>query len=311
MTKRILCLLLAALALAGLATPALASQAPAAEGTATVRSALAPPTVTIANTASGIKVTWNKISGAARYAVYYRVGGGAWHKIGTTPNTSYTWKKAVVGKSYTFTVRCTNENKVNISPYVASNTVTYYPLAAPTVSISNAANGIKVTWNKISGAARYAVYYRIGGGSWHKIGTTTATSYTWKKAVSGTNYAFTVRCTDSKKVNISPYVASNALTWLAQPAVKAANRPFGMLVSWKKIAGAAQYRVYFKAENSGGWNLIGSTTGESYLWDEELGGPVVGNRYSFTVRAVSGGSASAYTGTSYLLYKPAASDTDA
>ncbi len=316
MRKRIVCLCLAALALAGLRTPALAQEeAPAAEitasGTADKRFALPAPTVQISNVSNGIKVTWNKVSGAARYAVYYRVGSGSWHKIGATTATSYTWKKAAIGKSYTFTVRCTDSRKVNISPYIPSNTVTYYPLPAPTVQISNAASGIKVTWNKISGAARYAVYYRIGAGAWHKIGTTTATSYTWKKAVSGTNYSFAVRCTDKNKVNISPYIASNALTWLAQPAVKAANKPGGMQVTWKKITGAERYSVYFKAENSGGWNLLGSTTGLSYLWDEALGGPVVGNRYSFTVRAVSGGSASAYHGTGYLRYAPAASGTDA
>ena len=60
------------------------------------------------------------------------------------------------------------------------------------------------------------VYYREKGGSWHKIGTTTAVSYTRaaKNLKSGVNYQFAVRCVmNDKKTMLSGYEASNSLKY--------------------------------------------------------------------------------------------------
>lgn len=177
----------------------------------------APPKVKIAAAKEGIEVSWDRVPGVIRYAVYCREIGGAWHRIGTTVNASYTCAASRLksGGTYQFTVRCmTGDKKTLLSGYEPSNSLRY--LAAPRVKIARTAGGIKVSWNRVPGAERYAVYYREKGGEWKKIGTTTASSYLHaaSKLKNGRTYQFTVRCvTGDKKTLLSGFNASNALRY--------------------------------------------------------------------------------------------------
>ena len=53
---------------------------------------------------SGIRVTWDAVSGADGYAVYRKVSGGGWSMIDTTTSTSYT-DKTSGSTAYYYTVR--------------------------------------------------------------------------------------------------------------------------------------------------------------------------------------------------------------
>ncbi len=83
-------------------------------------SKLATPTVTIAKTSAGIKVTWTKVASSPRYMVYYRENNGGWKKIGTTTALTYTRAAKYLknGVKYTFTVRCcANDKKTLLKIY--------------------------------------------------------------------------------------------------------------------------------------------------------------------------------------------------
>ena len=54
--------------------------------------------------------------------------------------------------------------------------------------------GIKVTWSKSAGAAKYRVFRKTGSGKWVTLADTTALSYVDKTAKKGTKYTYTVRC---------------------------------------------------------------------------------------------------------------------
>ncbi len=155
----------------------------------------APKVKSVSNTTSGVKITWGKVSGAEKYRVYYKTGSGGWKKLTDTTGTSYTWKKAKSGTKYSFTVRCVSKDgKKTVSSYdTKGKSLTY--LAAPKVSkVAKVTGGIKITWGKVSGAAKYRIFYKTGNGGWKKLVDVKGTSYTWKKAKSGTKYSFTVRC---------------------------------------------------------------------------------------------------------------------
>ena len=95
MKKKLLCLVLALVTVLALGVSAWA----ASDG-------LDAPRITGAgNTATGVKVTWNAVPGAAQYRVFYKTTGG-WKKIADTASTNYTWTGAKSGTEYTFTVRC-------------------------------------------------------------------------------------------------------------------------------------------------------------------------------------------------------------
>lgn len=78
------------------------------------------------NTASGVKLTWNAVPGAAKYRVFVK-NGSRWQKIGDTAETSFTHTAAVSGTSYTYTVRCISaDGTAYVSAYNGTGwTVTY------------------------------------------------------------------------------------------------------------------------------------------------------------------------------------------
>ena len=67
---------------------------------------LSTPKLTSAvNTASGIRVTWDKVDGAAKYRVFKKAAVG-WTALGETKGTSFTYTGAAEGDNLLFTVRC-------------------------------------------------------------------------------------------------------------------------------------------------------------------------------------------------------------
>ncbi len=114
-TKRIMPLLLSVIMTAGAVT-AVPFKASAAELNAPVvssqsaRSSLATPKISKAESVNnGVKISWGRVNGAARYRVYYK-GSRGWTRLADTTSTSYTDSKVSSGKTYTYTVRCINSS---------------------------------------------------------------------------------------------------------------------------------------------------------------------------------------------------------
>ena len=244
-----------------------------------------PKLSSVENVATGVKVTWGKVSGADKYRVYYKTGSGSWTKIADTTSTSYTWTGAKSGTKYTFTVRCiSSDGKAFTSDYdKTGKTITY--IAAPKLSsVENVATGVKITWAKSTGAAKYRVYYKSADG-WTKIADTTSTSYTWTGAKSGTKYTFTVRClsSDSKSFTSSFDSTGKSIKYIAAPKLSSVeNVATGVKITWAKSTGAEKYRVYYKV-SGGSWTKIADTTSTSYTWT----GAKSGTKYTFTVRCIT------------------------
>ena len=253
---------------------------------------LGTPTVTVANAANGVKVSWNKISGATSYKVYRSVyTNGAWSswtaiKTGVT-GTTYTDTSLKSNANVKYTVRAFNGS--HSSTYKASSSIKF--LAAPTVTVSNAANGVKISWNKIAGTKTYTVYksvYKNGAWSgWKAIKTgVTGTTYTDTSVKSNDNVKYTVRAFNGNFS--STYKSSSSIKFLATPTVKAANAAKGVTVTWNKIAGAKTYTVYRAVYSGGKWSgwteIKTGVTGTSYTDTTVKSGATV----RYTVKAING-----------------------
>ena len=241
----------------------------------------APKLSSAANAATGAKVTWGAVTGAAKYRVFYKTGTGSWTKITDTTSTSYTWTAAKSGTQYSFSVAAI-DGAGTVGTHDTTGTALTY-LAAPKLSsAANAATGAKVTWSAVTGAAKYRVFYKTGTGSWTKIADTTSASYTWTAAKSGTKYSFSIAAIDSAG-NLSAYDTTGlALTYIAQPKVsKVENATTGAKITWGAVTGAAKYRVYYKT-GTGSWTKIADTTSTSYTWTAAKSG----TQYSFSVAAI-------------------------
>ncbi len=67
-----------------------------------------PKLDSVTATATGVKVEWNSVSGAAKYRVFRKTEGGSWSGIANTSSTTYIDTNAKKGVKYWYTVRCTS-----------------------------------------------------------------------------------------------------------------------------------------------------------------------------------------------------------
>ena len=250
---------------------------------------LSNPSVTVSNTSSGVKVSWKKVTGAAKYRIYYQKSG-KWVKLTDTTSTSYTDKTLKSGSSRSYTVRAISGSYM--SGYNSGKAIKR--LSQPSPSVSNASTGVKISWSKVTGAAKYRVYYKKSG-SWTKLADVTGTSYTDTSVTSGTSRTYTVKAISSNYS--SSYVSGKTIKRLAQPVVsvsEAASGKFHVNITWKKITGASKYRIYYKDDSK--WVKLTDTTSTSYTDKTCTGGTRI-----YTVKAISGSYVSSYcSGVQYV-----------
>ena len=259
------------------------------------RASLSTPKISKAESVyGGVKLTWNKVNGAAKYRVYYK-GSKGWTKLADTTSTSYTDKKVSSGKSYTYTIRCiSKDGKKFTSGYDSKGKSVKY-VAAPKISkLESVYDGTKITWNKVTGAEKYRVYYKDRTG-WNRLVDTTGTSvvdeglypaeYNISQGVANTIY--TVRCIskDGKSYKSGYDSKGKALTGYKQSVPDVMNISTvsgGIKLEFNyALPENSKYRVY-KKEN-GSWKRLAETYNQYYT-DKNV---KAGKSYTYTVRGVS------------------------
>ena len=218
------------------------------------------------NTSGGIKISWNKVSGAYGYRVYQKTSNG-WKRIKDTTATSYTDSAVSVNQTKTYTMRCIDKNGNTVSGYNSKGWSKKYTPVAPTISkLENTSGGIKLSWNKVAGVYGYRLYYKTSSGGWKRFKDTTATSFTDSGVSPNRTETYTIRCIDKNGNTVSGY---NSKGWskkyipVAPTISKLENTSGGIKLSWNKIAGAYGYRLYYKT-SSGGWKRFKDTTATSF-----------------------------------------------
>ncbi len=279
---------------------------------------LATPQLGTPNSESGgMRISWQAVSGASGYLVYYKTSAsGSWTQIANVSGastTSYLYSGVKHGSSYYFTVKAyAKDSSGNIyysrwqTPSAAS---TFH--GTPTVTVKAETSGVRITWPVSASATGYRIYRRSGSkvvaianisASSIKSGTTT-TSYLDSSAnlTSGTTYQYTVRIyygkgnvatasVDSLN-NWSGYTWSK-FTYLSTPTVPTvvANNEYdtnGIKVTWDKVTGAAGYYIYRRTSTSGTWSRIATVSSGStivYL-DTSVTSLAAGTTCYYTVRA--------------------------
>lgn len=133
-----------------------------------------------------ISIKWKKASGATNYIVYYKKAGNSkWIKLKTLGNTksSYTHTSSskypiVVGQKYQYTVKAYDKSTKKYGSYNTKGlTVTASLKMVTGIQAKIEGTTVKLTWNKVSGADKYAIYSKIkAGDKWSKIITVKDTS---------------------------------------------------------------------------------------------------------------------------------------
>ena len=276
----------------------------------TCRLGLTAPAVTGGNDSQGRPtLTWNAVSGAAKYEVYRaRSKDGTYTKYSTTTGTAYTNSSYLTsGATYYYKVRALDANG-NAGPYSAVVSVTCrLKLTAPAVTGGNDAQGRPtLTWNAVSGAAKYEVYRaRSKDGTYTKYSTTTGTAYTNSSYLtSGATYYYKVRALGANG-NAGPYSAVVSVTCrlkLTAPTVTGGTDAQGRpTLKWNAVTGAAKYEVYRARSMNGDYVKYSTVTGTSYTNTSYLAN---GTTYYYKVRALgSDGSYGPYSTPVSVTYK--------
>ena len=244
---------------------------------------------------NSVKLTWDKVSGAQGYVVYwYDASKSSFVRVTKTATNvnTYTVGNLAEGTSHKFAVRAykTISGKEVLSktyPTVTANT--YLPVVTKFKASPNI-NSVKLTWDKVSGAQGYVVYWYDASKSSFVRVTKTATNvntYTVGNLAEGTSHKFAVRAyktISGKEVLSKTYPTVTANTYL--PAVtnfKATSSDVNKVkLSWTKVSGAEGYIVY-KYDSKKGFIRVTKTknTNNSYT----VSGLNKGTSYKFAVKA--------------------------
>lgn len=164
-----------------------------------------PMLVSAENTSTGIKISWNPVSGASGYTVMRKTEDGSWDYIGRTTNTFYNNGTGKEGTAYAYTVRAyrgsfdtANENKDDAaywSEYDTAGLEVVRLTPGKISSVTNAASSIQIKWSKVAGAKGYYIYKKTGSGNYRQIADVGAStlSYSDKDFKNGTAYTYAVR----------------------------------------------------------------------------------------------------------------------
>ncbi|WP_415947109.1 fibronectin type III domain-containing protein [Ruminococcus bromii] len=248
------------------------------------RASLATPKISKAESVyGGVKLTWNKVNGAAKYRVYYK-GRKGWTRMVDTTSTSYIDKDVSSGRNYTYTVRCISaDGKSFTSGYDSKGKSVKY-IAAPEISkLENVNGGVKISWGKVNGAAKYRVYYK-GRKGWTRMVDTTSTSYIDKDVSSGRNYTYTVRCIsdDGKSFESGFNPKGSSIRYNQAPKILETNVVNGGIKVIWETENNTNYRLYCKTEGKGWTKVCDNKTG--VVTHKNL---QPNKTYTYTVRAIS------------------------
>lgn len=162
-----------------------------------------PKLTSVNNASSGIKVNWEKVKGAQGYKIYRKTSEkGNWKLIGTTTNNKkfyYVDKTAENGKTYYYSVQA-YYSKTN-STYNQTGLKKKF-VDTPDVKTKEYSKSIKLSWDDIDGADKYAIYKKVSGKSeWKKVTTTQNTTYKDTAVKKGKTYSYRVRAIDGKTLS--------------------------------------------------------------------------------------------------------------
>lgn len=232
-----------------------------------------------------IQIGWRKIDTATSYEVYRSIyKNSGFKKVAVVNGTSYRDSGVAEGTSYYYKIKCIyNDGKK--SDY--SNVRSTVSLGRVTVkwAKSIAGRGIKICWDKVSGATKYSILRKESGQSnYHEIKVVTnKNSYIDQTAKTGRTYSYVVKArTDNGGYgSFGHSVKGVRLKSVNITSAKSISSNKNQIV-WEKVGGADYYQLYRSTTKKGEYKHITSTKKTSYKDVSVNRGKV----YYYKVRAV-------------------------
>ncbi len=216
-----------------------------------------------------LKISWNAVSGASKYNVFYKKkSDGFFTKLTTTTGTSVTHtisKDEYAGNFYYMVRPC---KTIGGKEYVgkASATATNYTVAAKPANLKVKLydyRSAKITWSKANGATGYKVEYKRSYDSkWSFLEWSADTSAKRPNLAAGTKYYFKITPYTTSKLYTGKRMSPNYTTYtlytlkrLPAPSVsKATSKTVN--VKWSNIDGESGYQIATSANKSKNFKIV-------------------------------------------------------
>ncbi len=215
------------------------------------------PKITFEKGDGKVKLTWTAVEGAEKYGIYgYK--NGTWEPLTTCSGNSYVMSGLQADKDYKVFVATRLNGKWHND---TSNAIVVTPKSAavkanPTVKAESGTNAVKLTWNAVSGAEKYAVVGYVNG-TWKNLAEGKGTSYVLKDLKAGTKYKAAVSAMINGKWNTD---FSNAIvvtckdsTTSKYPVVTSQVSGSRFRIRWTAVKDAEAYGL--AVLQSGKWSL--------------------------------------------------------
>lgn len=209
-----------------------------------------------------IRVKWDKVSGATEYIIYRKdTKNTHWTQVGEASGCRFEDKRITNGRKYTYSVKARGTNGGK-SGYSANESVT--ALKRPSqLSAKSKADGVSVTWTKMSSATGYRVYRKLQGETkWNlvkKISGNSSTSYKDTDVKNGKTYAYTVR--QVKGSEMGSFLKDGVtVKYICPPKLTAKHSPKGIVLNWEKSTTGTGYIVQRKAQGESKWQDLATIT---------------------------------------------------
>ncbi|MDO4519968.1 MAG: fibronectin type III domain-containing protein [Eubacteriales bacterium] len=237
----------------------------------------------------GAMISWDHTAGSEKYRVFRKTSAkGKWTLLGETTNNFFLDQTVKNNNTYFYTIRSLYEAEKWTS-YDKTGTRILYIEAPKLISAQNGADGITIKWKAVAGADKYRVFRKKADEGWEVVADTRSLTCTDKKAGSGTEYTYTVRCINAAGKYISAYdkTGVSALRIGNGTLQKISATEAGIRLSWKEIAGSDRY-VIQRADEKNGYEVIAEITDPENLYYLDSDAAINGMNYKYAVRACIG-----------------------
>lgn len=160
------------------------------------------PTIKACLTAQGISVVWSKVPNTQRYRLYRMEESERDFRVieSSVTGLSYVDKTVKSGESYTYKVRGITNNGRGYTSARSRRTALLMYLITPTITCTDQADGVKLTWTATTGASgiKYRLYRRTTGQSWMKLAEQTGRSYLDTGVTIGAKYEYMVQAVNKQ-----------------------------------------------------------------------------------------------------------------
>lgn len=253
-----------------------------------IEGAAAPPTTVpaapVASASAGfnqVTLSWNGVSGATSYNIYWSTASGVTPANGTkisNATSPYLHTGRAASTTYYYVVTAVNSvGESAPSPQVSATTTSAATVPAAPIGVSavGGSNQVTISWAAVSGATSYNIYWSTTAGVTPATGTLIANAtspHLQTGLTAATTYFYVITAVNAAGSSLpSAQVSATTASAAVPPAPTGLTAVGGagqVALSWNTVTGATSYNIYWStttgvSPQTGA--LIANGTATSYI----------------------------------------------